>query len=271
VHARDFAMLSRLVRRESGVVLDASDEYAIDARISQLVRAEGYRSVAGLIAATQGAGPAMRLRRKICEAITVNETRFFRDERTFDALVARVVPELLERRRELAVWCAAVASGQEALSVLVLLREAFPGVRVRLVASDLSTAMIERARRGVYSEFEVSRGLSTARRDRYFVKIAEGWCVKDELRSAIELVPLNLAEPWPSWPPFDLVLMRNVLVYLDSGVREDILVRTRSVLSPGGVLLLGAAEAGLPGDSGFTRFTADDAVFYRLNPRTEPA
>ena len=262
MRADDFAELSRLVRREAGVALDRADAYAMEDRLERLARSEQLLGLQGLLAAARATDG--ELRQRICEAVTVHETRFFRDERMFTALRTQIIPSFLAAgRRSLSIWCAASASGQEPLSIAILLREKFPGVAAKIVATDLSRTMVARTRRAVYTEFEASRGLSLEQRTRHFVPVTGGLEARAELKAMIDARTQNLAAPWPGAPAFDLVLVRNVLVYLDPTVRTDVIARMRTTLAPDGVLVLGATETWPGDDLLFRRFTAGDAVFYR--------
>ena len=254
MHADDFAELSQLVRRDAGAVLTSSDTYAVERRLEQLAKGENLRGVTGLLAAAR-AGDG-ELRRRICETVAVHETRFFRDENVFAALA-----DVVARKSSVTVWSAACASGQEAASIAIMMREKFPGVPLRIVATDLSRAMVDRVRRGVFTPFEVTRGLTVGQRDRHFKHVPAGYQLRDEMRSQIEARTLNLAGAWPTWPAFDIVLLRNVLVYLDPGVRREVLQRARGVLAPDGVLALGATEHADP--DAYTRVASGTAVLYR--------
>jgi chemotaxis protein methyltransferase CheR len=264
VDARELAQLQQLLEREAGIVLDAAHAYAVEARLLELAHAEHQPGTAALLAAAvRGRDPD--LLRRVCEAATVHETRFFRDEKVFQALAGVVIPELLRRgRRELRIWCGAVASGQEAYSVSMLLADYFPTLRARIVATDLSRTMIERARRGDYSEFELSRGLSVPQRARHVVRTSTGWEIRPELRERVEFLPLNLAGTWPVWQPFDLVLLRNVLVYFAPNVRAQVLERARGILAHDGVLVLGATETLPARCAGFARRQIADATFFHV-------
>lgn len=264
MQAAEFAMLRDLVCGEAGISLAPEEAYAIEDRLSRLVRAEHLRNIGELLITARAGTP---LRQRICEAVAVHETRFFRDEEMFAALGATVIPNLLAHgRRELSVWSAAAASGQEAVSLAIVLRETCPEVAARILATDLSHAMVERARRGLYTQFEARRGLSPARLARHFETVADGVRTRPELRAAIEVLQLNLAGSWPQRARHDLVLLRNVLVYLHPTVREYVFARLREVLTPGGVLVLGATEWGP--DHGFERFQIGRSVFYRLPEET---
>jgi chemotaxis protein methyltransferase CheR len=181
-----------------------------------------------------------------------------------------VLPELVRRRadvRRLTIWSAACSSGQEPYSVAILCRHHFPdlaGWNVRLIASDLSTAMLERARRGLYSGLEVSRGLSAELLGAYFEQQADGWQVRDDIRRMVEFRPINLSSAWPELPPLDLVLLRNVLIYFDVPSRQQMLDRVRKVLQPDGYLLLGGAETTLNLSDGFLPVSFDQTSFFRL-------
>lgn len=259
----DFAELSRIVRAESGLVLDDNDAYAITSRLTSFARNELHVDLSTLLASLPSAG--RELRRAICEALTVNETRFFRDENVFAALRDKVIPDALVHSDRLEIWSAAAASGQEPYSVAMVLRESFPRVRVRITATDLAGRMIERVVAATYSDFEIRRGLSAEQRTRHFTQVAAGWRANRELRAMVHATPLDLAGEWPTFPQFDIILLRNVLVYLDEPTRDRIRRNAAKVLAPHGVLALGAAEAGpMPG---LERMSIGSAVFYRHQER----
>src|SRR5262249_48720915 len=160
------------------------------------------------------------------EAMTINETFFFRDGHPFEVLRQTVLPELLRRRAEvrcLNIWSAACSSGQEVYSVAILLRHNFPALsdwNVRLIASDLSGARLERARQGCYSELEVCRGLLPELLRVYFRRRGDGWQIRDDIRHTVEFRPINLHGVWPELPALDLVLLRNVLIYFDGPAKQ---------------------------------------------------
>ncbi len=268
----DFEYLSALVREGSAIVLEEQKAYLFEARLAPLARREGFDSLEALVRHLRGArGDA--LHRKVVESMTTNETSFFRDVHPFEALRQVVLPELLRLRsaeRRLRVWCAACATGQEPYSVVMLLREHFPelaGWDVRVLATDLSSEVLARARLGRYSQAEVNRGLPARLLVKYFTKEGLEWQLKDEVRRPVEFRQLNLAEPWSAVPPQDVVLLRNVLIYFDVEDKRQVLARVRRVLRPDGALFLGGAETTLNLDGEYERVPFARTCWYRVRPR----
>ena len=218
-------------------------------------------------------GGDRRLLGEVVDAMTVNETSFFRDPRVWEELGHRLLPELLSDRqvlRRLDVWCAASSSGQEIYSLLMLLAELlgseFSGWRINLVATDISPTMVERTAAGVYSELEVGRGLSVDRRNRFFRRDGIHWVADDELRSRVRARRLNLtAGEIRLSGSFDLVLLRNVLIYFDSATRSDVLVQVTDKLTPTGRLVLGTAEGVMELPPDLTAFSYGTLMAYGLN------
>jgi chemotaxis protein methyltransferase CheR len=264
----EFDYLRRLVREQSAIVLDPGKEYLVEARLAGLVREQGMSTVTDLVAKLRGLrdGP---LHTQVVEAITTNETLFFRDPPLWDAMRKQIVPALVERRRgerRLNLWSAACSSGQEPYSLAMLLAEHFPelaGWDVRILATDLSTAMLERAREGSYSQLEVNRGLPAAMLVKHFEKEGMHWRVGTALRHTVEFRPLNLDATWPPLQRMDLVLLRNVLIYFDATTKQRIVGRMRRQLHPDGYLVLGAAENLLGLDDAVERVTFGRTICYR--------
>ena len=270
--ARDFELVRKLVRERAGIVLDEGKEYLAESRLTAVAREEGCASLQELVARLR-AERWNGLHRKVVEAMTTNETSFFRDARCFEALRGRVLPDLVAERadrRRLAIWCAGCASGQEAYSVAMLLREQFPRLsqwHVTLLATDLSRHVLERARAGRYKSLEVSRGLPESLLAKYFRRQGAEWEIVEELRAAVEFRELNLAEPWDIGGEMDLVLMRNVLIYLDADTRRKVFDRLLRVLGPHGYLVLGTAEAAMRIPDALERVDVARAALYRPRPR----
>ena len=261
MRARELDQLRAIVRRESGMVLDSVQDHAIELRLTQVAVAEKFSTVAALVAALRKED--RRLHRKVAEALTIHETQFFRDPRMFLALEQTILPRLVRARSSLVIWSAAAASGQEAYSVAMLARDRFPGLDVRILATDFSHAMVSRVAEGAYSDFEIHRGLTQELRERHFEKDGEQWRVRRKVRAMVEVADFNLAGIWPVFPRFDVILLRNVLVYLDETVRDQILAQVRSALAADGVLVVGATESCVISDDGFERFVAGQSTFYR--------
>lgn len=264
-----FDYICRLVREGSGIVLDPGKEYLVLARLMPLAKQEGMPSVdelVGLVRKASGSG----LRSRVVEAMTTNETSFFRDIAPFSALEKRILPAVIEARRpmrSLSLWSAASSSGQELYSVAILLREAFPELRnwrVRLVGTDLSAAMVERAQSGRFTQLEVNRGLPAKYLAKHFERDGMDWVVREEIRKLVEFRVMNLALPWPSLGTFDIIMMRNVLIYFDLRTKQAILDKIHRVIAPDGYLLLGAAETTLGVDDRFKSREFERALYYRL-------
>lgn len=265
----DFSFIAALVRRESAIVLEPGKEYLVESRLLPVARDVGTDTIADLVAQLRQEG-APGLRDRVVEAMTTNETSFFRDVHPFRALTDTVLPELIEARRprrKLDVWCAAASSGQEPYSVAMILDELLGSDRsweTRVLASDLSERMLERTRLGVYTQLEVNRGLPVQRLLRHFEREGHQWRAKENLRAMIRTESINLDAPWPTMPCMDVVLLRNVLIYFDVPAKKRVLARLRDVLRPDGYLFLGGAETTLGLDDSYERVQVGRAPAYRL-------
>ena len=270
-----FAYVSDLVRREAAIVLTAGKEYLVEARLTGLARAAGASDVSAYVMSLQSRGtPAQRM--AVVEALTTNETSWFRDGAPFDVLRTTVVPELLSapgRRGRLTVWSAACSSGQEAYTIAMVMAElAVPrGVGVDILATDISQEMLDRTASGTYSQLEVGRGLPAPMMVKHFKRAGTQWQVADTLRSMVRVQKLNLAAPFPPMPVFDIVFLRNVLIYFDAATKRSILQRVRRVLSPDGFLFLGGAETTLGIDDEWTRETVGRFTLHRPPTASRPA
>jgi chemotaxis protein methyltransferase CheR len=266
-----FEFVRTVLRQHSAHCLEEDKVYLVETRLLPVARRHGFESVEDLLLRLRGRRNE-KLIGELVEAMTINETSFFRDGRPFEVLRQVVLPELVRRRteaRRLTIWSAACSSGQEPFSVALLLRHYFPalsGWEIHLIASDLSGAMLERAREGCYSDLEVSRGVPSELLEAYFCRQAKGWQLRDEIRRMVEFRPINLNGVWPGLPPLDLVLLRNVLIYFDVPTKQQILDRVRQVLQPDGYLLLGGAETTHNLDDGFIPDPFARGSFFRLRP-----
>lgn len=265
----DFQFVSTLVRQRSAIVLEPEKSYLLEARLTPLARAEGFASLDALVAQMR-AQPFNGLHRKVVEAMTTNETSFFRDLHPFDALRKVVLPEVLKQRqasRTLNVWCAACSSGQEPYTVMMTLLEHFPQLatwQVRLLGTDLSSEMVGRSRTGRYGQIEVNRGLPANLLVKYFEKKGIEWQVKPDVQRYCEFKEMNLIEPWGPLPQMDVVFLRNVLIYFDVETKRQILGNVRKVLQPWGYLFLGGAETTINLGDTFERVQFDKAGCYRI-------
>jgi chemotaxis protein methyltransferase CheR len=275
VSPTDFAFVQELLRREAAIDLEAGKEYLVEARLVPLAAQLGFSGIEALLQAIRS-GVRLDLKHSVIEAMDVHETSFFRDWRPFEALRTRLLPHLLEARagtRELTIWSAACASGQEPYSLAMLLRDSFPelgGWRVRILATDISRAVLQTARAGVYGQLEVNRGLPATLLIKYLDKRGVEWVVRDEIRSMVEFREINLAaaHTWGWLPRADLVLLRNVLIYQDLPTRRRVLAGVREVLRPDGWLLMGGAETTLGIDESFARVPIEGACAFGLRSET---
>lgn len=247
----DFTFLQSFLLRRSGTALWTEKRYFADARMSALALQQGLPSGADLVARVR-ANPTGELAVRLVEGMTVNETYFFRDQRPFELIEATILPRLVagkaSPREPLRVWSAACAAGQEAYSIAIIAsRQAriLAGRPVEILATDISREMVERGRTGRYSHFEVQRGLPIQNLLQYFRPAGEAWDILPDLRTAVDFRVHNLMEEAPSFGRFDLILLRNVLIYFDAAVKTEVLSRVAGHLAPDGVLLLGAAESAL--------------------------
>jgi chemotaxis protein methyltransferase CheR len=265
----EFAFVRELVHRRAAIVLEEGKEYLATTRLRQVAQREQLPSVAVLLSQLRH-GQDLELNTKVVEAMTTNETSFFRDLRPFEALRHVVLPELIERRRHqrvLRFWCGAASTGQEPYSVLMMLQEHFPQLldwRLDFHATDLSTEVIQRAQAAVYTQFEVNRGLPAPLLVRHFEPLGGTWRLRAPLRQRVQFGVQNLIGPWPERPPQDIVFLRNVLIYFDPAAKRDVLQRVRQVLAPGGFLFLGGAESVLNLDPHFVPTREHGTTFYRL-------
>lgn len=255
-----------LVQTHSANVMDPSRDYFLESRLRAVVRKMGLAGIRELIALLRHR-PEGSLHRMVVEAMTINETSFFRDGFPFARMEENLIPRLIQARRpqrRLRFWSAACSSGQEAYSLAILLTEHFPELQdwdVRIFGTDLSQVMIERARAGVYSDLEVARGLSTPLRDRYAMHVGNGWNLLPEIRSMCSFTRLNLCAPLPLLPLFDGILLRNVMLYISAEDRAHLLRRMHRQLAPDGFLFLGCSEQ-LPPDMGIFEMRVEDNVYY---------
>jgi chemotaxis protein methyltransferase CheR len=263
----DFDYIVQLVHRRSAIVLEPGKEYLAESRLESVAREHGLDSVTQLVQHMRSG--SLDVGDAVVDAMTTNETSFFRDAHPFNALRDTVLPELIEARRvarSITIWCGATSSGQEPYSVAMLIREHFPELRdwqVRIIATDISPSMLDRTRQGRYSQLEVNRGLPAPMLVKYFTRDGMHWVVAEDLRRMVSAQYMNLNERWPVMPPFDLVLLRNVLIYFDVPTKQAILGKVRQQLRRDGLLLLGGAETTMNLDANFERVPHGRSTWYR--------
>jgi chemotaxis protein methyltransferase CheR len=267
----DFDYIRTLVRSKSAIVLAPGKEYLVQARLLPLARKQGLDDISALVDKLKRGDSVLTT--EVVEAMTTNETSFFRDVHPFEALREDVLPELIQLRattRKLNIWSAAASTGQEAYTIAMTMREHFAQLgtwNVSILGTDLSREVLEKAREGRYAQIEVNRGLPAPLLVKYFDRAGPAWRVKPELKRGIEFKQLNLMLPYPALPRMDIVFLRNVLIYFDADTKRDILTRVRNVMAPDGFLFLGAAETTLQFEGLFDRVPRARGNCYRVSPR----
>lgn len=267
--AQDFAYVCDFARSAAAIVIEPGKEYFIESRLGPLVVGSGCKTFSEFIGLMRNGPAAGVLRAKVIDALTTNETFFFRDVLPFEIMRTTILPNLIAQRaaqRKLSIWSAACSTGQEPYSLAMLLRENFPQLAqwdVSILATDLSPTVLAQARAGNYSQFEVNRGLPAPLLEKYFTQQGDRWLVGETLKHGIEFRAMNLIEPWPSLPVFDLILIRNVMIYFDVPTKQMILKRLRSCLHPKGALFLGTAETTLNLDPAYVAVPYGPATVYQ--------
>jgi chemotaxis protein methyltransferase CheR len=263
----EFTYVAQMVRKEASIVLAPGKEYLVEARLIPVARAVGAPNVNEFIAELQRR-PNPVNQRKIIDALTTNETSWFRDREPFAALTDVVLPELVKLRastRKIRVWSAASSSGQEAYSLAMTLQERLPpGWSYEIMGTDISTEMVKRAETGEYSQVEVNRGLPASQLVQYFERAGAHWRITQQLRRNVSFRLLNLTAPLPPMQPFDIVFLRNVLIYFDVGTKRTVLQNASKLLRPDGWLFLGAAETTIGIDDNYERVAAGRTSAYRV-------
>lgn len=242
-----FEAIARFIARESGIKLSSGKAYMVESRLAPVMSQFGISSFEHL--ATQLLAATSELRQAVVDALTTNESFFFRDGTPFNLFSSIILPKLLEEKRQngqaLRIWCAAAATGQEPYSLAIALLEV-PGlvdeVKVEILATDISQAALATAQSGLYTQFEVQRGLSAQRMLAHFEQEGAAWRVREKLRNMIEFKELNLLHSLASVGRVDVVFCRNVLIYFDVETKTRVLANIRHQIRDDGYLMLGAAE-----------------------------
>jgi len=246
VTPQDFDFLRQMLRERSGIVLSAEKQYLAESRLLPVARRGGFATLGELVAKLKAGTPALAV--QVVDAMTTNETFFFRDKVPFEHLRDTVLPALIAARarvKRIRIWCTAASTGQEPYSIAMVLKSmnaALAGFKVDILASDISGDVLERAKSGLYSQFEVQRGLPIQLLLKHFSQAGENWQVTPELRAMVQFRPLNLLNDFSALGSFDLVFCRNVLIYFDQPTKTAVLNRLARQMPEDGFLILGAAE-----------------------------
>ncbi|NND90037.1 MAG: protein-glutamate O-methyltransferase CheR [Granulosicoccus sp.] len=262
----DFETVRELVFRESAIVIDADMKYLVESRLTSLIRKSEFSTIGELVA-------SLRKRRdpdlpvRVVEAMTTNETSFFRDGHPFETLCREVLPALASTHTDtLRIWCAACSTGQEAYTIAMAVHEHCPELasRISILGTDLSAEVVAKAEAGRYSRLEVNRGLPVQFLTRYFVQQGLSWEVTPRLRELVSFDRLNLIGDWHSLPRMDVIFLRNVLIYFDTDIKTQILRKAGKVLKPGGCLFLGLSETTLNLQTDYERVKTEKSHFFRI-------
>lgn len=243
----DFEYLAAFLKASSGLVLGPDKMYLVESRLQPIVRKRVLPDLTQLVAEIR-LGKDRGLIQDVMEAMTTNESFFYRDKLPFEILRSDILPKFLTARqstRQLRIWSAAASTGQEPYSIAMVLKEmaaSFQGWRVDILGTDISKEVLEKARAGIYSQFEVQRGLPIQMLVKYFKQIGEMWQIDSAIRAMVQLKEGNLLSSFSGFGNFDIIYCRNVLIYFDQATKKDVLERMAKQMTNDGVLFLGAAE-----------------------------
>lgn len=260
----EMQLVASYVEAVSGIVLAPSKAYLVETRLGKLLKDGALDSYEALIKAAK-ADPSGAIRGSIIDAISTQETSFFRDGKPFDYLAEQFIPQTLKTNRRLDVWCAAASTGQEIYSLAMILQEVLGDVArydLRILGTDISEAALVYCSQGRYTRLELSRGINAERLKRHFVKVDKVWKIDDKLRALANFKPFNLMQPLSSLGPFDLVMCRNVAIYFSLEDRKRLFERIADRLKPDGVLLIGATESLAGVTDRLKRNVYNGVVFY---------
>jgi chemotaxis protein methyltransferase CheR len=243
----EFDFLRDFLKRKSGLALSADKQYLVESRLLPVARRVGAANLGALVAGLREPNSEV-LATQVVEAMTTNETFFFRDKIPFEHFRATIMPTLLAARaatKRIRIWCTSASSGQEPYSLAMILKDmgaTTSGWRIDILATDLASGVLEKARRGSYSQFEVQRGLPIGLLIKHFAQVGDQWQIAPDIRAMVQYRPLNLLRDFANLGTFDVIFCRNVLIYFDEETKIDVLNRLAQVMAPEGFLALGAAE-----------------------------
>lgn len=253
-----------------GIVLGENKHYLVTSRLKRVTEEFSFSSLSEMMS-TLVKGNDRKLREKVIDAMTTNETMWFRDVYPFEILKKELLPELAVNKSPIKIWSAASSTGQEAYSISMSVSEfqqSNPGKLtspVEIVGTDISQTVVNKAKQGLYDELSVVRGLSPERRDKFFTKKGDEWNINADIMKRTRFTELNLLNKYSLLGKFDIIFCRNVLIYFSSEMKKDILERMAQILKPGGTLILGGSESPTGYTKAFGMKRYPDGVVYRLN------
>lgn len=274
---QDFDYLRQMLRQRSGLVLSAEKQYLAESRLLPVARKHGLGSLTELVGKLRASPVAAPLDVAVIEAMTTNESFFFRDKVPFEYFNTVIMPALMaarSREKRIRIWCTAAAAGQEPYSLAMSLKAIGPsraGWRVEIVATDISNEVLEKAKAGIYSQFEVQRGLPIQQLVKFFTQVGEAWQIAPEIRGMVKFRPLNLLNDFSSLGTFDLVFCRNVLIYFDQDTKIAVFNRIARQMPPDGYLILGAAETVVGLTDAFKPMPDKRGLYVPNTPVMQPA
>lgn len=262
----DFELFSDIVKKRSGLVLTPDKAYLLESRLMPVARKLNLKDLEELSKAVRDKRDEKTLE-AITEAMTTNETFFFRDQKPFDQFRQVVLPHMLKARaakKSLRIWSAASSTGQEAYSLAMILTEEaakLAGWRIEIIGTDLSQEVVDKAKAGIYNQFEVQRGLPVTMLVKYFQQNGDKWQISDKIRNMVQFKTMNLLGDWGGIGTFDVIFCRNVLIYFDVPTKAKILERQSQILAPDGALFLGGAESTLGISDKFKSVEAQRGIY----------
>ena len=271
----DYEYLRKLLKDHSGLDLSVDKQYLIESRLLPLARKAGVAGITELVQKMKGGSSSLIT--QVVEAMTTNETFFFRDKVPFDHFRDSIMAEMLQARagrKSLRIWCAAGSTGQEPYSLAMCLKEmsgAMSGWRIEIIATDLSQEVLEKSKAGIYSQFEVQRGLPIQLLVKYFKQTGEFWQINADLRAMVQHRQLNLLHDFSQLGVFDVIFCRNVLIYFDQDTKINIFNRLAKQMAPDGFLVLGAAETVVGLTDVFKPFPDRRGLYRPSGARPTPA
>ncbi|MBT4888669.1 MAG: protein-glutamate O-methyltransferase [Rhodospirillales bacterium] len=264
----DFKYISTLIKGQSGLTLTEDKAYLLESRLLPVARKQGMESLEQLIAKLKASNDRALIT-DVTEAMTTNESFFFRDQKPFDLFRDILLPEMMEKRaaqKSVKIWCAAASSGQEPYTISILLKEAaakLAGWNCSILGTDISHQILAKAKAGVYSQFEVQRGMPITMLVKYFDKMDDQWQIKQEVKNAVTYKYFNLLDSLKPLGRFDIVFCRNVLIYFDPDTKAKVLSEIADILAPDGMVILGGAETVLGISDRFAPVPGQRGVYKR--------
>lgn len=273
INPDELKVWAQLIHKLCGIVLDSGKGYLLESRLSEILTETGSSSFSELLYKVKS-DPSNRLNRKVIDAMTTNETSFFRDSSPFDLLQHKLLPELIDRRKArygvsgqipLRIWSAACSTGQEVYSIGIVIKELLgdsPGFQPQILGTDISDQALKKASYGVFSRFEIERGLRPSYLDKWFTRQDDSYKIRDEVRALASFKPINLIDPFKFPQPFDIIFCRNVAIYFSEDDTRRLFEKIADVLSPDGALIIGSTESITAITSRFAPHRYLRSVFY---------